>query len=1193
MNTQEIKEYIDANIVTNNEGLITAAKLNTAFTEINANALGIDGIQELTSNQKQNLRNKINAQETLVSGTNIKTVNNQTILGSGNIEITGASITVDDQMSSASTNPVQNKVIKEYVDGGLSGKVTSEVVASVTPVPEFPYLRYDVQTLTESQKEQARNNIGVTATGGTGGVVDTEMSDSSTNAVQNKVIKKYVDNSIVDAAQEMDVPKLFWTGSLPVAKSEGNIRGKITYSSKSKSFECYGTLKVQGNSSTIYPKKNFTLTFYSDAEYSAKKKVNLRWGKQSKYVLKANWIDLSHARNVVSCRIWGDSMDSRTGYTSYPEALVTSPNNGVVNGFPIKFYANGIYYGRYSLNIPKDAWMANMDKSSENEVILCGENYIGGCFRALPVIDGSDWTDELHDTVPATILSSWTEAVSFVMNSSDAEFYSNLSNHFDVESLIDYYIYGIISCNLDGYGKNQLYMKYANTPYIVQTYDMDSTWGLWWNGQSFVSTGYTREEYQDYLDCPLTEKGNLLFIRLANLFAEEIATRWVELKNTKFSVDNLIIAFEKWTDICPKELVEEDYAPTTANGNFTNIPSKTTNNIQQIRDYIVKRRVYAEEKLSNVKHYDVYTSKNYGQPGESLDVTISTNLPSTSSTITVSGNATFDSATMKLTINNDAQFGDSIVVNAVSTYDSAYTATTSVDVLNVTLLYSANTEFVGNSGDTLDTNLKVMGSGFTNWTLFVKCKKGADIPALAAIGCENGSSYKSIYLGKRYGSDTFDLSLDGGAKHNMNNEAVYGVRRYNDAYYYSIDGSTWNEVGSNLPPQENNLLVGCKYENGEYKFPFDGNVMCFVYQGQLTNLSDVWHTPYVNNPRYITLNTSTAEVVKGSTYQLTVADTNYRDRRWEWISDNSAVTVDTNGLVTVDSSATTGSVATVICRAINTSEQSTPATASCQVTVVESPGGDGTPIYSMNLCVYKYSANYPLHQAVSSTTTFNGYVNGPNIWSQSAAYRPFPDTHPDDNDLVDIEGNFTGIIGKTASECENASLTTTILAQCRESDSSTTVSCGGVGELCDKRGEQLTAMFDASLFTNNIITSAMTTDHYGSWSYGNGTLYPMIWTCPNGTYKIQLLSGWDQDTTSSDWKMSMGYQVGGGKIFINGTDVTAQLGNIMFNGNSTWSNEILTTVSDGSLAIHIYNPASAQSNRSFQHYWGVRIVPVV
>ena len=56
-------------------------------------------------------------QDKLTSGTNIKTINNQSLLGSGNINITAPSITVDASMSNTSTNPVQNKVIKAYIDG--------------------------------------------------------------------------------------------------------------------------------------------------------------------------------------------------------------------------------------------------------------------------------------------------------------------------------------------------------------------------------------------------------------------------------------------------------------------------------------------------------------------------------------------------------------------------------------------------------------------------------------------------------------------------------------------------------------------------------------------------------------------------------------------------------------------------------------------------------------------------------------------------------------------------------------------------------------------------------------------------------------------------------------------------------------------------------------------------------------------
>lgn len=51
----------------------------------------------------------------------LKTINNQIITGTGNIEITcsGGTITVDDHLDSASTNPVQNKVITEALNGKL------------------------------------------------------------------------------------------------------------------------------------------------------------------------------------------------------------------------------------------------------------------------------------------------------------------------------------------------------------------------------------------------------------------------------------------------------------------------------------------------------------------------------------------------------------------------------------------------------------------------------------------------------------------------------------------------------------------------------------------------------------------------------------------------------------------------------------------------------------------------------------------------------------------------------------------------------------------------------------------------------------------------------------------------------------------------------------------------------------------
>lgn len=62
-------------------------------------------------------------QDSLISGHNIKTINGQDVLGQGDIEISGGG-TVDSELSETSENPVQNKVIKTYVDG-LVGDINS------------------------------------------------------------------------------------------------------------------------------------------------------------------------------------------------------------------------------------------------------------------------------------------------------------------------------------------------------------------------------------------------------------------------------------------------------------------------------------------------------------------------------------------------------------------------------------------------------------------------------------------------------------------------------------------------------------------------------------------------------------------------------------------------------------------------------------------------------------------------------------------------------------------------------------------------------------------------------------------------------------------------------------------------------------------------------------------------------------
>jgi uncharacterized protein YjdB len=413
--------------------------------------------------------------------------------------------------------------------------------------------------------------------------------------------EEYVQDALalgVDFAEpkEDDIPKVFIDGTIPTTKD--NVLAEMTYISKTLQFHSYITIKCQGTSSMKYPKKNFTVALYEDEERSIKKKVPFKnWGAQNKFCLKANWIDISHSRNVVSARLWGDVVKTRSNYNELPELLRTSPNNGAIDGFSIKVYNNGIYQGRYTWNIPKDKWMFNMDDELDNHCVLCGENYDSGCFRALAKIDESDWSDEIHDTCPESIKTRWNEVISFVMNSTDEEFKNNLSSYFDVPSLIDYHIFGLAICGSDSYGKNQIYMTYDGVRWIASMYDLDTTWGMYWNGETLVAADYARTKFEDYVNGRL---GNLLYARMEQNFHEELQARWEELKRGPLSLINIITRFENFLGPIPAELVKEDYASTTANGAYTGIPSVLKNNLQQIRNFAAARQVWTNAYISQL-----------------------------------------------------------------------------------------------------------------------------------------------------------------------------------------------------------------------------------------------------------------------------------------------------------------------------------------------------------------------------------------------------------------------------------------------------------------------------------------------------------------------------------------------------------------------------------------------------------------
>ena len=391
---------------------------------------------------------------------------------------------------------------------------------------------------------------------------------------------------------DLDMPRLYFEGTFPTTKD--NVNMKLDYKSKTASFKSYVKIKCQGSSSMNFAKKNFTIQLYSDNAREVAMPVNFKdWGEQSKFCLKANYVDTTHTRNLCGARIAADMVDSRpnSAFTSQLKNIPTS-RNGAVDGFPIKVYLNGEFYGIYTCNIPKDGWMFGMDENNSKHWVLCAEkntdgdsSLINSCqFRRLWTNGNEgDWSQEFG-TYSQAVVDSLNRCINFVMTATDEDFHNNIEDYFDLYSLIDYYCFSYLCCHLDGLAKNMLLATYDGVVWGAMLYDMDSCFGAWWTGQSFVSTSYKcPEEYQ--------EQFSLLWSRMEECFSDEIRVRYFELREGALSLSNIITHAEEIYDIIPDRVFNDEHAK------WVNLPSVSTNTMTRFRNYMRDRCVYVDAEI--------------------------------------------------------------------------------------------------------------------------------------------------------------------------------------------------------------------------------------------------------------------------------------------------------------------------------------------------------------------------------------------------------------------------------------------------------------------------------------------------------------------------------------------------------------------------------------------------------------------
>ena len=388
-----------------------------------------------------------------------------------------------------------------------------------------------------------------------------------------------------------EIPRLYIEGELSnMTKLEGTRNFKVKYKSNYNNFEKYATLKVQGSSSVAYEKKNYTIKFYTDKNCTEKFKTDLGWGREYKYVIKANWIDKTHSRNIVTAKI---ASKIQKKYNLFEN----TPNYGVIDGFPIEVYLNNEFYGLYTLNIPKDEWLYNMDDKNDNHIVMIGDQHLPTTeFRKKA--NFTNWQCEVGVANDQT-LEKFNRLVDFIKNSTDEEFKQSLDQYVNIDAAINYYIIIQVFYLSDNYGKNLVMATYDGKIWYPTLYDLDTSFGTLFNG---------RDEFP--ADSIVNIENNLLFEKLNRNFSNEIAKRYFELRQDILSEQSIVYEIDKFYNSIPRSLFQRE---TEKWG--TDIPGY---DISQMKTFIKNRLPVIDELMrkkytKNQLRIDDQTNKSIPQ----------------------------------------------------------------------------------------------------------------------------------------------------------------------------------------------------------------------------------------------------------------------------------------------------------------------------------------------------------------------------------------------------------------------------------------------------------------------------------------------------------------------------------------------------------------------------------------------------
>lgn len=328
-------------------------------------------------------------------------------------------------------------------------------------------------------------------------------------------------------------------------------------------------LNAQGNSSLAYAKKNFAVDFCED-EWIGDETCDItigNWVKQDSFHFKAYWLDTFRGGLAVAMgyKFYEDMVadeprfQERAGLSSFTSKALCHPD-----GFPCVVSLNGEFYGLFSWQLKKHRRNMDMAKDNPQHVHFELTNYTNSLKSGIVLWDDIEvknpktLTDESKGYIDSFAKYN-LELEKLRQSLSKEEMRAEIEKRYDVRSVIDYIIHGLLTSNVDGFGKNIQFFTYDGRKWFCSPYDLDLTYGTLWTldfqfpaDWSFFNTDYRLIPYISS-DVP--------FRWIVMYFWDEVKERYAFLRrNRVVNVSSMMSRLKEWNDRIGRQFFEQEYA---------------------------------------------------------------------------------------------------------------------------------------------------------------------------------------------------------------------------------------------------------------------------------------------------------------------------------------------------------------------------------------------------------------------------------------------------------------------------------------------------------------------------------------------------------------------------------------------------------------------------------------------------------